>query len=243
MISSVVKFMSQKTDSQQIRLPEGKMISLCQAVTAFAVGKASDSFDYGLFGEVETEEERAKIKNLIQQLHSAAYAGRIRFRALRNGDSPADGHKDIDPLYFSERRGLRWNCDEIWVSGLSPRRPTFESQGRFTVDWRDVHLDREDFEALLRDMGVSVIAPGKRKTLTTGMPGRPTSKHLVLEIARRRFEAGNLPSTLAAFSRELADALRNEEPQAAPMTAKTIANAIRELWRAHHKPPKPAGSS
>jgi hypothetical protein len=249
MISSVVKFMSQKTDSQQIKLPEGKMISLCQAVTAFAVGKASDSFHYDLFGEAETEEERAKIKNLIQQLHSAAYAGRIRFRALRNGDSPADGHKDIDPLYFSERRGLRWNCDEIWVSGLSPRRPTFESQGRFTVDWRDVHLDREDFEALLRDMGVSVVqsldavAPGKRKTLTTGMPGRPTSKHLVLEIARRRFDAGNLPSNLAAFSRELADALRNEEPQAAPMKAKTVCNAVREPWRAHQKLPKPAGSS
>jgi hypothetical protein len=242
--------MSQKTDSQQIKLPEGKMISLCQAVTAFAVGKASDSFDYDLFGEAETEEERAKIKNLIQQLHSAAYAGRIRFRALRNGDSPADGHKDIDPLYFSERRGLRWDCDEIWVSGLSPRRPTFESQGRFTMDWHDVHLDREDFEALLQAMDVSVVqsldadAPGKRKTLTTGMPGRPTSRHLILEIARRRLDAGNYPPTLAAFSRELADALAKEEPGAARMTPKTVSNAVRPLWRAHQKkPPKPASSS
>ena len=75
-----------------------------------------------------TEEDRAKAKDLIERLHSAAYAGRIRFRALKNGDNPADGYKEIDPLYFSEPRGLRWDSDEIWVRGLSPRRPTFKSQ-------------------------------------------------------------------------------------------------------------------
>jgi hypothetical protein len=102
--------------------------------------------------------------------------------------------------------------------------------------------------ALLRDMGVSVVqsldagAPGKRKTLRSGVPGRPTSKHLVLEKARCRLDAGDYPSKLSVFSRELADALRNEEPAAAPMTAKTVANAIRKLWNEHQKPLKPAGS-
>jgi hypothetical protein len=52
-----------------------------------------------------------------------------------------------------------------------------------------------------------------------------------------------LPSSLAAFSRELAEALRREEPAAAPMTAKTICNALRDFWRVHHKPLGPAGSS
>jgi hypothetical protein len=98
-------------------------------------------------------------------------------------------------------------------------------------------------------MGVSVVqsldavAPGNRKTLTTGMPGRPTSRHLVLEIARRRFDAGNLPSKLSVFSRELADALALEEPDAAPMKAKTVSNAIRKLWHERQKSIKPAGSS
>ena len=97
---------------------------------------------------------------------------------------------------------------------------------------------------VFRSCKVSMLLPrAHERLLTTGMPGRPTSKHLVLEIARREFDAGDLPSNLAAFSRELADALRNEEPQAAPMKAKTVCNAIRELWRAHQKPPKPAGSS
>jgi hypothetical protein len=182
-------------------------------------------------------------------LHSAAYAGRIKFRGLKNGDNPADGHRVIDPLYFSEPRGLRWGSDEIWVRDLSPRHPKFKSQPPFTLDWRDVHLDREDFEALLQAMGVSVVqsldadAPGKLKTSRTGGPGRPTSKHFVLKRARRRLDAGDYPSKLSMFSRELADALRNEEPDAAPMTAKTVANAIRQLWNEHQKPPKPAGSS
>ncbi len=242
-------FNMQETDSKQLKLPDRQEITLCEAVTALLYGKASDALQYMLHGEAETTEEQSvKVKDLIERLHEAAYAGRIKFRALKNGDDHADGHKDIDHLYFSERRGLRWDLDEIWVRDLSPERPKFKPQRSFKMDWHDVHLDREGFEALLRSMGVSVVqgphtgAPGERKTLKTGMPGRPTSKHLVLERARRRLDAGNPPSSLAQLSRELADALRKEEPGAAPMTAKTVSNAIRDLWRAHQKPRKPDSS-
>ena len=144
------------------------------------------------------EENSAKAKDLIERLHSAAYAGRIKFRGLKNGDKHSDGHRVIDPLYFSEPRGVRWGSDEIWVRDLSSKHPKFKSQPPFTVGWRDVHLDREDFEAFLRDIGVSVVqsvdavAPGKQKLLHDWYAGRPTSKHLVLEIARRRFDARNL---------------------------------------------------
>jgi hypothetical protein len=239
----------QETDSKQLKLPDRQEITLCEAVTGFVFGKANDYVEEMLNGVTETEEHRAKVKILTRKLHSAAYAGRIKFRALKNGDNHADGHKDIHRLYFSEERGFRWDRDEIWVRDVSPERPKFKPERAFRMDWHDVHLDREDFEALLRSMGVTVMqgldtdAPGKRKTLKTGMPGRPTSKHLVLEMARRRFEGGNLPSSLIALSRELAEALRSEEPQAAPMTPKTISNAIRKLWHAAQKSAKPAGSS
>jgi hypothetical protein len=234
---------------KQLKLPDRKEITLCEAVTAFVFGKVNNFVEEMLNGETETEEHIVKARTLIGKLHSAAYAGRIKFRALKNGDNHADGHKDIHRLYFSEERGFRWERDEIWVHDLSPQHLKFKSQPSFTMQWYDVHLDREEFEALLHSMGVSVTqepntdAPGKRKTLKTGMPGRPTSKHIVLEIARRRFDAGDLPSKLSVFSRELADTLRNEEPDAAPMTAKTVANAIRKLWREHQTLPKPAGSS
>jgi hypothetical protein len=234
---------------KQLKLPDRKEITLCEAVTAFVFGKANDMVQEMLYGETGNEEKSAKAKDLIERLHSAAYAGRIKFRALKNGDNHADGHKDIDHLYFSEERGFRWDLDEIWVRDLSPERPKFKPHRAFRMDWHDVHLDREDFEALLRDMGISVlqsldaVAPGKLKTFKTGGPGRPTSKHFVLGKARCRLDAGDYPSKLSVFSRELADALRNEEPDAAPMTAKTVANAIRQLWNEHQKLPKPAGSS
>jgi hypothetical protein len=243
--------MNSSVDSapKQLKLPDRKEITLCEAVTAFVFGKANTMIQEMVDGEATSEENSAKAKDLTERLHSAAYAGRIKFRGLKNGDNPADGHRFIDPLYFSEPRGLRWGSDEIWVRDLSPRHPKFRSRPPFTLDWRDVHLDREDFEALLQAMGVSVVqgldadAQGERKTFKTGVPGRPTSKHLVLERARRRLDAGDYPSKLSVFSRELTDALRNEEPDAAPMTAKTVANAIRKLWNEHQKPPKPAGSS
>lgn len=234
---------------KQLKLPDRKEISLCEAVTAFVFGKANTTIQEMVDGEATNEENSAKAKDLTERLHSAAYAGRIKFRGLKSGDNPADGHRVIDPLYFGEPRGLRWGSDEIWVRDLSPKHPKFKSQPPFTMNWRDVHLDREDFETLLQAMGVSVaqsldaVAPGKRKTLTTGMPGRPTSKHLVLEKARSRLDAGDYPPTLAMFSRELADALAHEEPDAAPMTAKTVSNAIRKLWHARQKSPKLAGSS
>ena len=98
--------MGQKTDNQQIKLPDRKEITLCEAVTAFVFGKASGFLPYILYGEAGTEEQSTKAKDLIERLHSAAYAGRIKFRALKNGDNHADGHRVIDPLYFSEPRGL-----------------------------------------------------------------------------------------------------------------------------------------
>jgi hypothetical protein len=236
--------------SRQLKLPDRSEITLCEAVTAFVYGKVSDALQYMLHGEAgTTEEQGAKTKDLIERLHQAAYAGHIKFRALKNGDTHADGHKDIDHLYFSEERGFRWDLNEIWVRDLGPERPKFKPHRAFRMDWHDVHLDRKGFEALLRDTGVSVVqgldadALGKRKTLTTGMPGRPTSKHLVLEKARRRLDAGDYPPTLTMFSRELAGAQALEEPGAAPMTAKTVSNAIRKLWHAHRSSPKPAGLS
>lgn len=237
--------MGQKTDSQQIKLPDHKEISLCEAVTAVVFGKASDSLQYMLYGEAGTEEQSAKVKDLIERLHEAAYAGRIKLRALKNGDNDADGHKNIDRLYFSEQRGLRWDLDEIWVRDLSPRHPKFKPQRSFTRDWRDVHLDREEFEALLRNMGVSVqqnsdaAVPANQKIFYNGLAGRPTSIKLVLPMALSRLNAGDYPDTLVKFSVQLAEAFAKAEPLAPPMSAKTLRNnpELRELWR-HRKPPE-----
>ena len=244
--------MMQGSDNQPIQLPDRQAITLCEAVTAFCyrkgcsapalmiygllnqAGKAEGrelSIEERLYGEEPTEEQNDKEVELVERLQSAAYAGRIKFRALKNGEYPAGGHKDIDPLYFSQQRGFRWVCDEIWSHPSLVSEPP-----HFTEDWHDVHLDREQFEALLRDMGVSFER--SLTTFTTGAPGRPSSRHLVKPMAQRKLDDGYRPKNLAVFSKELAKELSIAFPGAAPMTAKTIGNVIRELWHAHLKPPK-----
>ena len=241
-----------ESDSRPIQLPDRKAITLCEAVTAFSYGKAIDALMLmnGLvYGEEPTGEQSAKAEELIGLLQRAAYAGRIKFRALKNGESPADGHKDIDHLYFSNERCFHWVCDQIWSCKLSAFPDQVSRPAHFAEDWYDVHLDREQFEALLRDMGVSVQqnpndeAPGERKTFTTGMPGRPTSKHLIQELARRRLNVGDYPPTLVEFSKQLADELIRAEPKAVPMKPKTVGNAIRPLWHGRQKLPKTAKPS
>lgn len=228
--------MIQEVDSKQLELPDRKDITLCEAVTAFVYGQAIDFLWYSL-----NDEQSANATSLIERLLSAAYAGRVKFRALKNGDTHLDGHKDIDALYFSEQRVFRWEINEIWSRAPGGPYPKFKSRPP-TMDWHDVHLDRNDFEVLLRDRGVSVQqnpddAPGKHKIFKTGMQGRPSSIHLIVPMARRKLEAG-YTKTLTALSEELSRELATSEPEAAPAKPKTIRNAIRGLWREYHKRPK-----
>jgi hypothetical protein len=242
---------------QLIELPDRKEITLCEAVTAFIHGKVCDlrqrhrdrpieRIDTGFAqihaltnrtgtGEETTEPvdtSSRRVENLLERLQSAAYAGRVKFRAIKEYGDPAYGYEDIDPLYFYIKPLFNWPHDVIV-------HPEDES----STPWYFVHLDREQFVSLLSDMGISVqqsLDPdvkGERKTFRTGVAGRPTSKHLVMKEAQRRLDAGNYPELLKTFSEELENWLKVAEPEAAPMTAKTIQNNLRELWR-RHKPPK-----
>ena len=74
--------MIREADNKQLKLPDRKEITLCEAVTAFVYGKASDVVQYMLDVEAETDEHNARAKGLIERLHSAAYAGHIKFRGL-----------------------------------------------------------------------------------------------------------------------------------------------------------------
>ena len=205
-------------------------MTLCEAVTAFIYGKA---YDLRQLARDTPKEQIANAQDLLDRLHHAVYAGRVKFRALQEGDDPATGYKDIEPLYFYINPLFHWSQDVI-----------VHQDSESSTPWYFVHLDREDFVSLLRDMGVSVQqspdpdVSGKQKAFRTGAAGRPTSKHLILKEAQRWLDAGEYPKTLAAFSEELAIWLKGAEPEAAPMTAKTIKNAIGPLWRARQKPPK-----
>lgn len=227
--------MIREVDNKRLELPDRKEITLCEAVTAYAFGKALNSLLHSLNNETPTKEQRIKARSLVERLRSAAHAGRIKFRGLRNGADHADGHKQIDNLYFSEPRGLRWEADQIWSGAPYRRFPDFEPRPpHFVMEWHDVHLDRKDFEALLRDEDVSIQqsadALDEQTTYATGAPGRPTSRHLVVPEAERILDDGHRPKNLTVFSNELAKWLRTNHPKAAPMTSKAIQNAIRKMY-------------
>jgi hypothetical protein len=235
--------MIREVENKRLEVPDRKEITLCEAVTAFVYGIAIDTLSHSLNNEAATDQQSAKARSLIERLHSAAYAGRIKFRGLRNGADDADGHKDIDNLYFRERRGLRWEADQIWSGAPYRRFPDFRPRPpHFVMEWHDVHLDRKDFEALLRDEGVpiqqSADALDKQTTYATGAPGRPTSRHFVEPEAERILDNGHRPKNLTVFSNELAKWLRTTYPKAVPMTSKAIQNAIRKMYNKRLKPPK-----
>ena len=115
-----------RSRNKRIELPDRKEITLSEAVTAYVYGKATRFLWHSLNNESATKEQSAKARSLIERLQSAAYAGRIRFRGLKKWRQSRDGHKDIDPLYFSQQRGLGWEADKIWSRAPSRRFPKFE---------------------------------------------------------------------------------------------------------------------
>lgn len=235
------------SDNQPIQFPDRNEITLCEAFTAFCLGKVVDAGEWFFLSELPVEVITLKARILIDRLQKAAYAELITFRALKNGERPIEGHKDIPHLYFSDTRGFAWNCDEIWSRGLDPYPKQHKPRPpHFMMDWHDVHLEREDFKSLLRDMGVSIPHHSEvnilnNEAIPTGAPGRPSSMHYVLKMVEARFNAGDCPRTLTEFSRQLAAALQTAHPHAPPVTPKTISNKLREQWNKRKKSPEIIG--
>lgn len=78
---------------------------------------------------------------------------------------------------------------------------------------------------------VVAAIPAPIVTYKTGVPGKPTSRHLWVEEFRARVSRGEVQLSLAAESRQLAEWLKQEHPTAAPATSKTIQEAIRREYR------------
>jgi hypothetical protein len=229
-----------------VQLPTRSEITLCEAITAFVYGKPRDP-SMGPFYSSSPSEA------LLERLHQAARAGQIRFRALPVGDNK---YQEIDPLYFGARPELNWNKNEIlsWrpidERECKPGYDGEECDEVLGVDWCDVHLDREQFASLLREMGVSVeqnLDPGAPQNLDaevaadlsdletsgTGLAGRPTSIQSILPLAQKRLDARAYPDTITEFSEQVARDFAKAAPKAHHPTAKAIRNNsdFRDMWR------------
>jgi hypothetical protein len=220
-----------------IKLPNRREITLCEAITAFIYGEPRDVSSAPPYPSFSLD-------NVLELLHEAAQAGRIIFRALRVG---INKYQEIDPGYFNKEYSFDWRRNLI--QGFASRDEVEDYVGEYdivpVVEWHDVYLNRNQYASLLKDMGVSVEpssdsdASDKSKIYNTGLPGRSTAKQLALPIAERRLANGDYPDTKKGFAEQIVDAVRKAEPQAPPMTAKTLTNdpKFSELWR--RKPQRP----
>ncbi len=87
---------------------------------------------------------------------------------------------------------------------------------------------------------VVTVWPGKldkdAPILSTGAPGRPTSRHLVANELKRRALAGTLEPSLAKEARHLSAWLAAAHPEAPAMSQKSVENALRSDYKSLKKP-------
>jgi hypothetical protein len=119
------------------------------------------------------------------------------------------------------------------------------------VEWEDgdgrlypalrLHFDKAEFDAWLGDLDLPPTEepPTHEPTYRTGLPGRPTSRHIITLEAVRRLDAGEAPSSLGQFSSDLSKWLKRVHPEAAPAEAGTIENRLRVLWRTSRRSGSP----
>jgi hypothetical protein len=133
-----------------------------------------------------------------------------------------------EDVYRLDAISVYWNDDYI---------DYFNSDGGWAeyIDWKIRLLcddiDRE-FPApdAVAASGAPSVAPEKR-TYRTGLPGRPSSKHLASQEMHRRAKEGTLCSGLTAEMRELCRWLEREHPDAPRAKPKALAATLRhEYW-------------
>ena len=72
-------------------------------------------------------------------------------------------------------------------------------------------------------------------TVKTGAPGRPSSMHIIEAEFQRRKESGSVAESLNSESAQLEAWFKKQYPDKPPVTAKTIANRLRDHFRAYQK--------
>jgi len=128
--------------------------------------------------------------------------------ALRRGKLPGVAYREDDP----EADGLlALSAFEIWLGPASPEPAEPAEQSAQS------HINS----------GVA--------TYSTGVSGRPSSRHLLEAEMRRRFSERESCGSYGAECQALATWLAAAHPEAAQATPKTIKNSCRGVWKALQK--------
>ncbi len=154
---------------------------------------------------------------------------KIAFRErLQSDELVATGY--VKPVTHDDRRIV---IDPDMWGFLEPDfRDSTASGGGMKVIHVAVHPPGSEASAISGELAASDTADVSPDFYRTGVPGRPTSKHLILHEHRRRIEEGEANEVLVREAEYLDAWLRETHPDAPPMTVLTIKNRIREQHNA-----------
>lgn len=188
--------------------------------------------------------ERAKI-----EITSARKSGRLRLRAEETREHRARPEvrlkrgellRNIEPMTafnqpIPDGNYLPWDFERSYAK----RR---EATNKSIFEYINIVGHRDDVLALWppksKGPAAHAIEPPAIDPFRTGAPGRPTAADAIFAEAKRRISSGKVVPRqrgLARFARDLSDWWEAERQTFSPlgpaMTARTIENRIRDLWR------------
>ena len=104
----------------------------------------------------------------------------------------------------------------------------FETDGdNWRPAWQDVRIKRDDAFAL---WGSPDDSSTKQPAVRSGLPGKPTSKHLYLQKLEARIETGEVAGSLEQEATFLKDYLESTYPEAPSSGLSAIRNNIRKRY-------------
>ncbi|SDR52676.1 hypothetical protein SAMN05519103_04562 [Rhizobiales bacterium GAS113] len=182
--------------------------------------------------DLEAELIDAGLKGMFDGLHDAASG-----HGLLTADEGVP--------YSTKGSLIREEMRKLADSGVSTRAFLLHAREN---EWFALHPDGVRLFAECRGLSRPSwlrgqgAAPEAKRTLRdatyrTGLPGKPSSFHLVEGEFRRRAERGDQHPTLVKEAEHLAAWLKSEHPAGAPCTAKVIRNRLAEAFRKAKRSP------
>ena len=232
--------------------PPSAACTLTEIVAQIAYGADYDGrYDGPPHGPWTEKEARAVRRSDASYPYQRKLPGTEVLHGLKNRQDGAENGPDI----FSEKLEAFQNEDRArWKRAQAELRSELQT-GRITAYdemgnavnpafWLANDVSSALTEALLLRRAEAETALDLRTSLLendhpssplpasdrTGAPGRPTSRHRVLEEFERRLAANEVRPTLGEEAQTLAAWLRTTHPNLAGMTPKTIENLIRHLY-------------
>jgi hypothetical protein len=126
---------------------------------------------------------------------------------------PADIRKRVESI-VSPRVGFRW-----------------AEVGDYLEGWRDLHVRKDQVHAIWSDAEPAANQIEKPALTHSGVPGRPTAKHLYQAELECRYAAGKMLPNVEAEAQELVAWLKVTYPDLNSGKARSVANNIRNRHR------------